>query len=414
MNLFKFDATEMLMPDADELGHKIGEYVPKLFARLSEVLKSRGLPHELPKTVEEALPRLIKLAAGGTEISLGILPAGQVRDVAEKYLNTILDNVGKGAADKLAAGGDKPTDKGDGKKDDGKKTVHDRLDPDQPVYIIDGSPYPVSCSHRQPFARKGEGKPTPITLREAVRRGHMPHDLCIGSSEEIWRLIAAMSAPAAEPDDPKPEPKDDEHAVAPKEHPLPTADHTLFDLWQRLHDDVLEHDGSDLMYRAKWDEFVRCTEQDPELRGKFLTAFTRRGSYRQFQQLVLEADSGHWHHHLDNLLGESKPTASFLKRKAAEEMEQWKRAVKGITAWLKRSNVAGQEAIDQDDAKIDRLKAIYHGVIVEGQDGSEVERLKKIFPAARVAGRSSIKGWLNTIVLLAILLVTIFIIGHIS
>jgi len=380
-----FDPLKVFIPNADELGHKIGEYLPKLGKLVLEAGKKHKLiPEEmdsLPASVQKVLPELLKMAGGGIEIPRDKLPNGHIGDIVHDYLNEIVDAMGRGAADHLKAAGDKPDAKGDAAKAPAKPDGAPVEPKARKGYVTEGIWYPADCTHaKRPWGGKGQKAPDDITLEEALARGH-------GYCQRCIRDLAEAAKPDA-----KAEPKEDQQTAAPKEHPLPTADHTLFDLWQSLRDeDALEHDGDVMQYRGSWDEFVRRTEHDPELRGKFLLAFTRRGTYEQFKRLVLHSKADHWHHHLDHLLGTSKPSASYLKRKADEEREQWERAVKGITAWFKRGNVEGQKAIDQDKAELAALKARYHGT----------------------SGRSSV-GWFVTIVSLAILSGAIYVIATAS
>ena len=101
--------------------------------------------------------------------------------------------------------------------------------------------------------------------------------------------------------------------------------------------------------------------------------------------------SDHWHDQLDLLLGASKPSASYLKRKEEEERAQWDKALRRITERIRDANVSGRKALDEDKAELELLKARFRGTSPDG--------------------KSSL-GMTVTIVSLAILLGAILLIWH--
>lgn len=351
-----FDIWEMFLPKADKYGQKVGKVLPDfvkgLYARVKDKL-GFDWDGSLPPDVQKWIPEIVEALAGGAKLERGSVPfKGKLGDEICEYANEFINAMGVGASERLEAGGDKSKPDGKSGKDDGKK-AYDRLDPDQPVYVIDGSPYPVGCSHRQPFSRKGEGKPTSIPLREAIRRRHMPHDPCFGNTAEIDQLIVAALTPPKPAEasdakaDPKPAPKDDEPKIPEPKNVLAPAEHTLFDLFG----DLREENQAD--HAAKYDQFVLMVAQDPELLRKFFDAFHGRGTYAQFKRLVIDVSHTNWHLALDSLLGRPKLPESTFQR----ERRETKEAIEAFTKWIQAGAPKRKAKLDARKLRLEELRA---------------------------------------------------------
>ncbi len=345
MSILDFDPTEMFMPDADELGHKVGQMLPKLFGKFSDVLKSRGLPHELPDSFQRALPRAIKMAAGGTKVSFKMLPEGQIRDVAEKYFNTFLDNIGKGAATALAsqiddadaaddaAGGHKatPDDGGAAKPDPGM----------QKGYLVGLELHRAGCrKHPRPRPPKGERAPDDITVAHAITAMRLPLSYCDcwGTPSEVEALEAQVKAAIAPGTTAKVETKAEAPASKPEPKPEPKpGSGTLFALLMRLKED----EENQAFFEKVLDLYQLRTAKDPDLRNKFLKAFHENGSYEDLK-FLLKQPCTLWGQWLDDYIGEQARKETLFEREHRQNEGMFNALIeqlKGVPAWLEKVSV---------------------------------------------------------------------------
>ena len=274
------DLTDAAKPLVEDYAQELGRRLPKMLEELESWLQKHGLklPAEVIEMAKDALNKapkeLIEMAAGVVQVPRKIFPSGKLGDILHKYANDAVDEIGRGASEKP-----KPDD-GKGKTDAKGASKTDAKAGGTPadpmarlgfVIKVVNTWYPADCTHAdRGFVPKGT-KIDDITLAEAIAREHLYCRKCI-------RTLNA-DAPKAEA---KPEPKDEAPKLAFKEHPLPSADHTLFDLWQSFYDDMEQsHFGDASQYHGSWDDFLRLTKHDPELKGKFILAFNRRGTSEQ-------------------------------------------------------------------------------------------------------------------------------------
>jgi hypothetical protein len=339
------DLLDLAKLPVEDYAQEFGRQLPERLQKLEDWLKSNN--HAFASTLVEQAKKLLndmpswltKSVAGVVNIPRHVLPAGVIGDVMHKYGNDIVDEIGRGLSEKAKAGATGNSGTGG----DWLKKPYHRLDLGQPVYIIEGSPYPINCSHRQPPFRKGEGKPMPVTLAEAIRRHHLPHDICFGTSDEIGALIASMHQPpttnvqqTATPAASDPEPTKEDQV-----NELPKADHTLFDLWVQLGDE------NPMVHGPLRSEFNGLKSSDPDLHAKFVEAFHRRGTYEQFKQLVTGSPSHEWGISLDNLLGRTKKPESFLERETRENnqaIDVGSKFARGIASDIEAWSVKRQKA----------------------------------------------------------------------
>lgn len=345
-----FDVWDMLLPKADKYGQKVGKVLPGfvkgLYARVKEKF-NLDWDGSVPPELQKWIPEIIEALAGGAKLDRHSVPfKGKLGDEVCEYANEFINAMGLGASEKLTEGEGKtkPDPKAAAKTSD--KDGGTPADPKARLgFVLNGRWYPANCSHvARPFTGKGNKAPDDITLEEALARNH-----------SYCRDCVRDLVPAAAKSDPKPAAKTEEPKIPEPECKLAPADHTLFDLWERLRDEDEKRisEGEFPQYAGKFDQFVQLTNSDPELFRKFFEAFHGRGTYEQFRRLVIYTDHKNWGLQLETLLGKTKAPESTMER----ERRETNAAIAAFTKWLKDGAPKRKAKLDERKLQLEMLRA---------------------------------------------------------